>query len=49
MPSSLIELLFITNPADATMLAREAGRAALARGVANGILRYLGEPNESVR
>jgi N-acetylmuramoyl-L-alanine amidase len=44
MPSSLIELLFITNPSDAAMLSRESGREAMARGVANGILKYLGEP-----
>jgi N-acetylmuramoyl-L-alanine amidase len=43
MPSSLIELLFITNPSDARILSTETGRDALARGVANGILGYLAE------
>jgi N-acetylmuramoyl-L-alanine amidase len=42
MPSALIELLFITNPSDNAMLSSDAGRDAMARGVANGILSYLG-------
>jgi N-acetylmuramoyl-L-alanine amidase len=41
MPSALVELLFITNPSDNAVLASEAGRDAMARGVANGILGYL--------
>jgi N-acetylmuramoyl-L-alanine amidase len=41
MPSALIELLFISNPSDAAMLASENGREAMARGVANAILAYL--------
>jgi N-acetylmuramoyl-L-alanine amidase len=43
MPSSLIELLFISNAADARILASETGREAMARGIANGIIAYLGE------
>jgi N-acetylmuramoyl-L-alanine amidase len=42
MPAALIELLFITNPSDNAMLVGESGREAMARGVANGILQYLG-------
>jgi N-acetylmuramoyl-L-alanine amidase len=42
MPSALIELLFISNASDAAMLASEEGREAMARGVTNGILAYLG-------
>jgi N-acetylmuramoyl-L-alanine amidase len=42
MPAALIELLFISNPSDNAMLASESGREAMARGVANGILYYLG-------
>lgn len=42
MPAALIELLFITNPSDNAMLGSDIGRDAMARGVANGILGYLG-------
>ena len=42
MPAALIELLFISNPADAAMLASESGREAMARGVSNAILLYMG-------
>jgi hypothetical protein len=42
MPAALIELLFITNPSDNAMLGSEVGRDAMAHGLANGILAYLG-------
>jgi len=42
MPAALIEALFITNPSDNAMLASDAGRDAIARGIANGILSYMG-------
>jgi N-acetylmuramoyl-L-alanine amidase len=42
MPAVLVELLFISNADDAALLCQDAARDALARGVANGILRYLG-------
>ena len=41
MPSALVELLFVTNPDDAAMLADESARDALARGVANGIISFV--------
>lgn len=41
MPGALVELLFISNPADAALLRGEDSRDALARGVARGILDYL--------
>ncbi len=41
MPSTLIELGFITNPEDARLMAEEPW--LFAQGVANGILDYLGE------
>jgi len=41
MPGALVELLFVSNPADNTLLRTEDARAALARGVARGILEYL--------
>ncbi len=41
MPGALVELLFISNPADAALLAADDTRAALARGVARGILEFL--------
>jgi N-acetylmuramoyl-L-alanine amidase len=42
MPAVLAELLFISNPQDAALLRSDVARDALAAGVANGILRYLG-------
>lgn len=42
MPSALVELLIITNAEDATVLRDEAGRDAMARGVARAILEFLG-------
>lgn len=44
MPAALVELLIISNPRDAAVLRDEAGRAAMARGVARGILEFLGLP-----
>jgi N-acetylmuramoyl-L-alanine amidase len=41
MPAALVELLFISNAADAAVLADDAGRDAIARGVANAILQSL--------
>jgi N-acetylmuramoyl-L-alanine amidase len=41
MPAVLAELLFISNYEDAALLRSEVARDAMARGVANGILRYL--------
>jgi N-acetylmuramoyl-L-alanine amidase len=42
MPAALVELLIITNAADAAVLRNEAGREAMARGVANAITTFLG-------
>ena len=41
MPAVLLELLFITNRHDAAVLRSAEGQAALARGVADGILSWL--------
>lgn len=41
MPATLVELGFITNPVDASLMANEPW--LFASGVANGILSYLGE------
>ena len=41
MPAALVELLVVTNDGDAAVLRDEAGRAAIARGVANAILEFL--------
>jgi N-acetylmuramoyl-L-alanine amidase len=43
MPAALVELLIITNPADAAVLRDERGRNALASGVAKGILAFLAQ------
>ncbi len=40
MPATLIELGFITNPYDAELMAEDP--QSFARGVANGVLAYLG-------
>lgn len=45
MPSVLVELLIITNARDAAVLRDEAGRQAIARGVADAILSFLGIPD----
>jgi N-acetylmuramoyl-L-alanine amidase len=42
MPAALVELLMITNSRDASVLRDEAARDAMARGVANAILEFLG-------
>jgi N-acetylmuramoyl-L-alanine amidase len=42
MPAALVELLFTTYARDAAVLRDEAGRQAMARGVANAILVFLG-------
>ena len=42
MPGALVELLFITNAADAAVLSDEAGREAVARGVADAIAEFVG-------
>ena len=44
MPAALLESLFISSPDDAAMLKSDAVRASIARGIADGILRYLGIP-----
>ena len=41
MPGVLVELLFISSPADAALLRDEGARDAMARGIARGILEYL--------
>jgi N-acetylmuramoyl-L-alanine amidase len=43
MPGALVELLFITNPEDAAILQDETARDAMARGMAQAILRFLAE------
>jgi N-acetylmuramoyl-L-alanine amidase len=42
MPSALVELLIITNESDNRVLRDEAGRQAMARGVAGAIIEFLG-------
>jgi N-acetylmuramoyl-L-alanine amidase len=44
MPAALIEDLIITNGADSAVLRDDAGRQAIARGVANGIEAFLSNP-----
>lgn len=41
MPGALAELLFITNAQDAAVLADDAGREAIARGVAAGLRAFM--------
>ena len=41
MPAALLETLFISSPQDASLLKNDAVRASVARGIADGILRYL--------
>lgn len=41
MPAALLETLFISSPQDAALLKNDAVRASVARGIADGILRYL--------
>ena len=42
MPSALVELLIITNDGDNRVLRDDAGRQAMARGVAGAIVEFLG-------
>lgn len=42
MPGVLLELLFLSNDTDVAILKNDAARDAIARGVANAILRQLG-------
>ncbi len=42
MPAALIELLIISNPADAAVLKQEGARDAMARGIATSVLEFLG-------
>ena len=42
MPAALVELLFVSNPEDAAILRTEPAREAMARGVARGVVRFLG-------
>ena len=44
MPAALLETLFISSPEDAALLADPAVRSSVAKGIADGILRYLGVP-----
>ena len=44
MPAALLESLFISSPDDAAMLKSDTVRDAIAKGIADGILRYLGVP-----
>jgi N-acetylmuramoyl-L-alanine amidase len=41
MPGALIELLFISNPADAAVLTDPAGRDAIASGITSAIVEFL--------
>lgn len=41
MPSALVECLFLSNPAEAALLAREPTREAIAQGIADGVLAFL--------
>jgi len=43
MPGVLAELLFVSNPDDARLLADDSAREALARGVVLGLSRFLAE------
>jgi len=47
MPGALVELLFISSPEDAALLRDETARDAMARGVARGVLEFLGRPWET--
>lgn len=42
MPAALLETLFVSSPDDAALLRSDAVRTSIARGIADGILRYLG-------
>ena len=47
VPAALVELLFISSPEDAALLRDETARDAMARGVARGILDFLGTEGAS--
>ena len=42
MPAALLETLFVSSPDDAALLKNDTVRTSVARGIADGILRYLG-------
>ena len=46
MPSTLLELAFVTNPEEEQLLASEEYQAALARAIVTGINRYFGRTVE---
>ena len=46
-PSALVEVLFLSNPLDATLAGDEAVRDRVADGVSRGIARYLAEEERS--
>ena len=46
MPGALVELLFISSPADAALLRDEGARNAMARGVARGIVEFFAAPKQ---
>ncbi len=45
MPAALVELLFVTNGDDARVLRSDAGRAAIARGIAGSVVEYFALQN----
>ena len=42
MPGALVELLYVSDDADAALLKDEAARAAMARGIAAALIEFLG-------
>ena len=46
MPGALVELLFVSSPEDAALLRDEGARDAMARGVARGIVEFLGQSKQ---
>ena len=40
MPATLVELAFLSNPREATLLATESFRQNCAIGIANGIIQF---------
>ena len=43
MPCSLIEMFFVDNPVEGRKLHDDSFRSALAAGIADGIVRFLGK------
>ncbi len=41
MPSILVEALFVTNPSDARLLSKRAYRRRIAKGISEGIVKFL--------